>query len=138
MTRFVDTNILLYAVSLEQPERRKRDAAVELLQSLDLGLSAQVMAEFYAQATRPSRARRLEHADARAFLEGLKRFPVQALTADLVLEAADTSARFQISYWDAAIIEAARTLGCDVVLTEDLNGGQDYDGVRVEDPFADL
>jgi predicted nucleic acid-binding protein len=40
------------------------------------------------------------------------------------------------SRWDAAILEAARSLGCDVVLSEDLSAGQDYAGVRVEDPFA--
>jgi predicted nucleic acid-binding protein len=42
---------------------------------------------------------------------------------------------FQLSYWDAAILEAARSLGCAVVLSEDLSDGQDYDGVRVENPF---
>lgn len=42
---------------------------------------------------------------------------------------------WDISYWDAAIIEASRTLGCDVVLSEDLSDGQDYAGIRVENPF---
>ncbi|MGD1059474.1 MAG: hypothetical protein ABR992_18910 [Solirubrobacteraceae bacterium] len=41
-----------------------------------------------------------------------------------------------ISYWDAAILEAARTQGCKIVLSEDLSDGQDYDGVRVENPFS--
>ncbi len=45
--------------------------------------------------------------------------------------------RFSISYWDAAILEAGRALGCDVILSEDLSDGQDYAGVRVENPFAD-
>lgn len=44
--------------------------------------------------------------------------------------------RFVISYWDAAIIEAAHAAGCDVVLSEDLDDGQRYDGVRVLNPFA--
>ena len=43
--------------------------------------------------------------------------------------------RFGISYWDAAVIEAARRLGCDTVLTEDLSDGQDYGGVRAVNPF---
>ena len=46
-----------------------------------------------------------------------------------------TRERFRISYWDAAILEAARSLGCEVVLSEDLGDGQDYAGVRVENPF---
>jgi predicted nucleic acid-binding protein len=48
-----------------------------------------------------------------------------------------TRHRFGISYWDAAIIEAGRALGCAAVLSEDLDTGTDYDGVRVENPFAD-
>jgi predicted nucleic acid-binding protein len=44
------------------------------------------------------------------------------------------SRRFQLSYWDAAIIEASRAMGCAQVLSEDLSDGEDY-GVRVTDPF---
>ena len=47
-----------------------------------------------------------------------------------------TRRRFGMSYWDAAIIEASRALGCAVVLSGDLDAGTDYDGVRVQDPFA--
>ena len=46
-----------------------------------------------------------------------------------------TANRFRISLWDAAVIEAARAMGCRVVLSEDLNAGQDYDGVVVQNPF---
>ena len=55
----------------------------------------------------------------------------------MVLSAMSIRQRFSISYWDAAIIQAARALGCEVVLSEDLNDGQDYAGVRVENPFSD-
>jgi predicted nucleic acid-binding protein len=41
----------------------------------------------------------------------------------------------RLSYWDAAILEAARSSGCEVVLSEDLSDGEDYDGVRVVNPF---
>lgn len=46
-----------------------------------------------------------------------------------------TARRFKISYWDAAIVEAARAIGCSVILSEDLSDGQDYGGVRVRNPF---
>ena len=49
--------------------------------------------------------------------------------------ALDASQRYRIAYWDAAIIEAARSLGCRTVLSEDLSHGVDYGGVRVENPF---
>jgi predicted nucleic acid-binding protein len=49
-----------------------------------------------------------------------------------------TAQRFGVSYWDAAILEAARAVGCEVLLSEDLSDGQDYAGVRVENPFNGL
>ena len=49
--------------------------------------------------------------------------------------ALDTRVRFGISYWDAAILEAGRALGCTVVLSEDLDDATDYDGIRVTNPF---
>jgi predicted nucleic acid-binding protein len=55
-----------------------------------------------------------------------------------MIAAFETRRRFGIAYWDAAIIEAGRVLGCTVVLSEDLDAGTDYDGVRVENPFAPL
>ncbi|GFG75628.1 hypothetical protein MBOT_29930 [Mycobacterium botniense] len=63
------------------------------------------------------------------------RFPVAAITTRLMLAALAAHRRFGLSYWDAAILEASRSLGCDVVLSEDLSDGEDYAGVRVENPF---
>ncbi len=51
------------------------------------------------------------------------------------MAALDARRRFQLPYWDAAIIEASRAMGCTQVLSEDLSDGQDYDGVRVANPF---
>lgn len=62
-------------------------------------------------------------------------FPVADITTGVVVAAMATRERFGISYWDAAILEAARSRGCEVVLSEDLGDGQDYAGVRVENPF---
>ncbi len=134
--RFVDTNILLYAVSRDEAESEKAKRANDLLDERDLGLSVQVLQEFYVQATRDSRADRLTHDQAVALVESFARFSVQETTVSVTLAAMTARQRFRISYWDAAIIEAARALGCEVVLSEDMNAGQDYGGVRVENPFA--
>jgi predicted nucleic acid-binding protein len=95
----------------------------------------QVLQEFYVQSTRESRADRITHEQAVRLIESLLVFPVADITTGVVVAAITTRARFMISYWDAAIIEAARSLGCEVVLSEDLGDGQDYAGVRVENPF---
>ncbi|MGH7921048.1 MAG: PIN domain-containing protein [Candidatus Dormibacteraceae bacterium] len=127
--------MLLYAVSQEPGEQAKSRRANELLAARDLGLSAQVLQEFYVQATRSSRPDPLTHAQAFGLVESFMRFPVLEISGDLVRAAMTAHLVHRISYWDAAIIEAARRLGCDVVLSEDLSTEQDYAGVRVENPF---
>lgn len=134
--RFADTNVLLYAVSTASEERAKAEIARELLRSTDLAVSTQVLQEFYVQATRSTRPDPMGHADAVALIDAFARFPVAGITLPVVRAALETKDRFQLSYWDSAILEAARTLGCDVVLSEDLDHGTDYGGVRVENPFA--
>lgn len=135
--RFIDTNILLYAISKDPSERRKTDIAIELLDAPigELALSVQVLQEFYVQATRVSRADALPHRLAEEYIDHWQALEVQDNTLDLFRAAIASSHRFKISYWDAAIIEAARMTGCDTVLSEDLNHGQSYGGVRVRNPF---
>jgi predicted nucleic acid-binding protein len=134
--QFVDTNVLLYAISHDPDEQEKAARANELLSAWGIGLSVQVLQEFYVQATRESRADRLTHEQAAALVDSFRRFPVQETTIAVMLAGISTRDRFGISYWDAAILEAARALGCEVVLSEDLSDGQDYAGVRVANPFG--
>ena len=133
--RFADTNVLLYAISRDEGERDKAHRANDILDEGDIGLSVQVLQEFYVQATRSGRVDPLAHEQAVSLVESFLRFATADLTPPIMRAAFETRDRFRISYWDAAIIEAARALGCDVVLSEDLNDGQDYAGVRVENPF---
>ncbi|HEX9876434.1 MAG TPA: PIN domain-containing protein [Gammaproteobacteria bacterium] len=134
--RFVDTNVLLYALSKAPDEQDKARIALDILQAEDLATSVQVLQEFYVQATRPSKRDRISHDQAASLIEAHLRFPVQETTVSLVQAALVAKQRFGISYWDAAVVEAARALSCRTLLTEDLSDGQDYDGVRVENPFS--
>jgi predicted nucleic acid-binding protein len=133
--RFVDTNVLLYAASTDPDEEPKARTARALLDEGDLCLSVQVLQEFYVQATRATRRDRLTHDQAAALVEAFARFPVQDSTLPLVRAALKTSRRFRLSYWDAAIVEAARLQGCGSILSEDLSHGARYAGIRVENPF---
>src|SRR5215211_3161023 len=116
----------------------RRFRARDILAARDVALSVQVLQEFYVQATRASRPDPLTHEQATGLVESFLRFPVLDITTELMLAAAATCHRFGVSYWDAAILEAARSLGCDAVLSEDLGDGQNYAGVRVENPFRSL
>ena len=133
--RFVDTNVLLYAVSTAANERAKAGVARALLEGSDLALSVQVLQEFYVQATRVGKPDRLSHEQAAILVESFLRYAVQETTLAVMRAALETAHRFRISYWDAAIVEAARALGCRTVLSEDLAHGTDYAGVAVENPF---
>lgn len=133
--RFVDTNVLLYAVSTAADEAAKAATARALLDAEDLALSVQVLQEFHVQATRSSREDALTWQQSFDLIQAWLRFPVQDTTPDVVLAAMASSRRFRISYWDAAIVEAARALGCTEVLSEDLADGRSYDGVTAVNPF---
>ena len=133
--RFIDTNVLLYAISRDPAEQDKAKRANDILADRDLALSVQVLQEFYVQATRASRPDPITHQQAVQLIESFRRFPVQDVTSAILMAALGTRQRFQLSYWDAAIIEASRAMGCAEVLSEDLSDGQDYAGIRVINPF---
>jgi predicted nucleic acid-binding protein len=133
---FVDTNILLYAASSAPVERTKTLRARQLLTTIDVALSTQVLQEFYWIATRPHKLG-LSHEEAQKLIDLWKLFRIQPITIGVVEDALALCARYQITYWDAAIVAAARHLGCELLYSEDLNSGQRYDGVLVANPFVD-
>ena len=133
---FVDTNILLYSLDFEPVEPAKASIAARILTRTDLALSVQVLQEFYVQATHARRPDALPHLIAVRLLQKWLRFRVQETTVALVLSALVLKERYQVPYWDAAILAAAKAAGCREVLSEDLNPGQDYDGIIVVNPFS--
>lgn len=129
---FLDTNILLYAASRAAAEQHKRATARELLGLDGVGLSVQVLAEFYVNATA-----KLKLPDDKVIrvLESFESYPVVPLSEALFWTALTLKKRYQLSYWDSAILAAAAELGCHTVYSEDLNHGQIYSGLRVINPF---
>ena len=133
---FVDTNIPVYAVSLVKEDEPKQRIAETLLARNDLVISPQVLGEFYHQVTRPSRpGGALSHEQAVRVIASLERHRVQDLNRNTVRVALEYREKFQLSYWDCLILAAARLGECDVVFSEDLSQKQDYDGIRVINPF---
>lgn len=129
---FLDTNILLYAASSAKSEHGKRTKARELLAMEGGGLSVQVQAEFYVNATGKFK---LPHDKVVGILQSLDSYPVLALTEAVFSAALRIKERYQLSYWDSSILAAALELGCHTVYSEDLNHGQSYAGIRVINPF---
>jgi predicted nucleic acid-binding protein len=135
MTRFLDTNVLLYSVSTDPKELAKRDVAEQLLTGRDNALSVQVLQEFYVQATRATRRGALTHETAVSLMHTWLRFPVQNMTVAIMRSALEIKVGARLSYWDAAIVSAARALGCAELLSEDMQHGRKIADVTILNPF---
>jgi predicted nucleic acid-binding protein len=135
---FVDTNVLVYAVDDSEP--KKRDIARSVLSSGGYGelvLSTQVLSEFYVTVTRKL-AQPVSDVQAAEALDWLSLNPTMSVDATLVKSAVEISRSAQLSYWDGLVVAAAASAGCERLLTEDLNDGQEIGSVRVENPFRYL
>ena len=134
---FVDTNVWVYALDEDEPVKRAQARAVLSPAAPNAVVtSAQVLGEFYTTVTHKL-ARPVAGEVATGMVERMARLPVVAIDADRVQEAIAGSRSWQLSYWDALIIAAARSAACDRLLTEGLADGVTYGGVRVENPFRE-
>jgi predicted nucleic acid-binding protein len=131
---FFDTNVLVYAALGTGNDEPKRRRALQLIDSQNFGTSAQVLQEFFVTAVKKA-SRPLSAAQALAWIEQWTVFPCQAVDHQLVRVAIEGSERYEIPYWDAAILAAAEALGAHTVYSEDLNDGQRYGKIRVVNPF---
>lgn len=135
VTAFLDTNVLVYAYDRDEVGKRERARSILAEDADELCLSSQVLAEFYWVATRRL-ARPLTEAQASEVVDGLARLRVIATAAELVTSAIELSRTRQLSLWDALIVRAAQVGGCERLISEGLQHGASFDGLRVENPFA--
>jgi predicted nucleic acid-binding protein len=133
----LDSNVLVYALSDAPPERKKRNTAATLLAEQDFGTSYQVLMETWVVATRRM-AKPVPEAKVAVFLDRVLAFPCVPGAADLYRQAFRLSRRYAIHPYDAAIVAAAQELGAHTLYSEDLSDGQEYDGVKVVNPFLAL
>jgi predicted nucleic acid-binding protein len=131
---FLDTNVLVYAAVGTGKDEQKRKRALELIETEDFGTSAQVLQEFFVTVVKKA-SHPLPPAKALEWLEQLIAFPCQPIDHQLVRIAVERSERFRISYWDAAILAAAESLGAKTIYSEDLSHNQQYGHLRVLNPF---
>jgi predicted nucleic acid-binding protein len=132
---FLDTSILLYSIGRNPADAVKRERAIALLDRDDGALSVQVLQEFYVQATRPTRPHPLTHESAVGLVSAWKRFKVQEITLSILTGALQIKAAHRFSYWDSAIIAAARALGCRELYSEDMSYGREVEGITIVNPF---
>lgn len=134
---FVDTNVLVYAHDLGAGERHRISAELvgRLWQERTGVLSTQVLQETWVNLRRKA-ARPVTRDEALGIITDYRRWEVVVNTAESIIEAIGLEDRFQLSFWDAMIIQAAQTAGVATLYSEDLSDGQSYGPVEVVNPFA--
>jgi predicted nucleic acid-binding protein len=136
----VDTNIVVYAYDEGEAGKHEKAGALllELMRESRLVLSTQTLNEFYVVVTRPRRPGRLSHEQASEAIRNLSSVcQVVPVTPALTFRALETMPRYSLSFWDALIWAAARENGVAMFYTEDLQHGQEIDGVRIVNPFLE-
>jgi predicted nucleic acid-binding protein len=131
---FIDTNVLVYASDNDTQAKQHGARTLIAEQSGRAVVSTQVLQEYYVAATRklsvtPLRAKEVINAAQAAF-------ETVVVTPEIINRAVDGSVLWQVSFWDALILACAEDAACTVIFSEDLNSGQRYGGVRVENPFV--
>lgn len=134
--RFVDSNLFVYAHDASAGRKREvaRDLIAGLWESRSGCLSVQVLQELFVNLTRKV-PKPLPARDAATLVEDLSAWRVHSPGPRDVLAAIEFHEKTGVSFWDAMILTSARSLGCRVLYSEDLNAGQSYDGVLVVNPF---
>lgn len=135
---FVDTNVLVY--DRDERDAAKHTRAREWMASLwtrpGLGVvSSQVLTEFYWTVTRKLRPG-LDTDAARRYVRALMAWEFVSVDRTIIDRAWIVEERFGLSYWDSLVVASAQACRCRALLTEDLQDGQEFDGVRVLNPFA--
>jgi predicted nucleic acid-binding protein len=132
---FVDTNILMYAHDTSAGEKHERAKTLveELWRERTGVVSTQVLQELAVNLGRKA-ARPLDVKATREIVADYLTWQVVVNGAESILEALDLEARFQISFWDALILQAAQVSSAEILYSEDLSDGQTYGTVRVINP----
>jgi predicted nucleic acid-binding protein len=135
IVEFVDTNVLFYAhdASADGKHQIAKRLVRRLTNSGAGALSIQVLSEFYAVAT-GKRLLSLEAAE--DVIRDFGVWTVHCPDHTALMNSVKLRRRYQISLWDALIVNSAIELGCETLWTEDLNDGQQYDSVTVRNPFT--
>jgi predicted nucleic acid-binding protein len=133
---FVDTNILVYAH--DRAAGIKNERARSLIERLWISgggvLSTQVLQELCVNLRRKA-AHPLSIEQTRRLLQDYLSWDIVINTAESVIEALVIEHRYNVSFCDALIIQAAETSGAAIVYSEDLADGQTYGPLRVVNPL---
>ena len=134
---FLDTNVFVYFVDGRACGKRAVARALieKALGSLRYAISVQVLNEFANVAMKKLQ---MEEGEVVEYIEAFQQIKTITPSVEQTLKALSLKDRYGIQFYDALIVAAAESAGCDEVLTEDLNDGQIYGSVKAVNPFKDF
>ena len=131
---FFDTNVLVYADDKSTPAKQRRalDLIAEHRRARTGVVSLQVLQEYFVTVTRKLH---LDTRIARRKVELIAEFDVASPEVADILAAIDLHRLHGVSFWDALVLRAAEQAGCSILLSEDMQGNREIDGVQIVNPF---
>jgi predicted nucleic acid-binding protein len=130
---FLDSNVFVYAYQFN--DREKQRVAQDLVEAALAGkfvISAQVLSEFASTLLHKMSA---TPGAVTAILDRLSPIKLAVSDREIVRRAVEARAAYGIHFYDGMIVAAAERAGCQRILSEDFNAGQEYFGVTVSNPF---
>jgi predicted nucleic acid-binding protein len=130
---FIDTNILIYLYSEDEPEKRRK--SIELLDANSPVISTQVINEFVNTLRRKFSFEYDAIYGAIQELAGI--FTVIPQSMETIVSAIQMAKRYGYSYFDSLIIASALESNCEILYTEDLQHSQLIeDRLTITNPFV--
>lgn len=134
---FLDTNIFVYSFDRDAPKKTRRAGELihEALATHKGVVSFQVAQEFFNVALRRF-AHPMSVSEAEQYLATVFR-PLMAVQSSpsLYAEALQLKGRYRLSWYDSLIVAAAVQSECNRLYSEDLQHGQKFHELQVENPF---
>ena len=132
--KFIDSNILIYAVDEAQPDKYERACNIveAAIRGNGFGISVQVLNDFVSVLYRKFKKSDDEVRELLSIAGRIKTVPVMPEWTQLAI---DIKAQYGLQFYDSLLLAAAQVNKCQEFWSEDLNDGQIYCGAKAVNPF---
>ena len=132
--KFLDTNVFVYFVDSRNPEKQAiaRTVLANAIGNRQYAISTQVLNEFANVALKKLG---MSEEEVRQYVEAFQHIRIVCQQVGWTIRALEIRKQYGLQFYDSLLLAAAESTGCDEILTEDLNDGQVYCGIKAVNPF---
>ena len=132
--KFLDTNVFVYFVDSRNPEKQAiaRTVLTNAIGNRQYTISPQVLNEFANVALKKLG---MSEEEVRQYVEAFQHIRIACQQDGWTIRALEIRKQYGLQFYDSLLLAAAESTGCDEILTEDLNDGQVYCGIKAVNPF---